>query len=111
MHLTIRYGQWMFEDARAALLFNNSYNPAKRAASVQVQVVVFIQTQQQEALARGESPQDSLDTLIRASAGGLSNFIKSTVTLHSVLTDRIDQMRPSQQLTLKVAPRPRTYLV
>ena len=69
---------------------------------VVLQLLVYIQTQQQASLANGEAPPDSLDLLLGPSAGGLSNFIKSTVSIHSVLTDRIDQLRPSQQLTLKV---------
>lgn len=32
----------------------------------------------------------------------LSAFIRSTVTIHSLITDRIDQLQPSQQLTYKV---------
>ena len=32
----------------------------------------------------------------------LSAFIRNTVTIHSLITDRIDRLRPSQQLTLKV---------
>ncbi|EIE21630.1 hypothetical protein COCSUDRAFT_56833 [Coccomyxa subellipsoidea C-169] len=33
----------------------------------------------------------------------LSAFIRNTVTIHSLITDRVDRLRPSQQLTLKVA--------
>ena len=32
----------------------------------------------------------------------LSAFIRNTVTIHSLITDRVDRLRPSQQLTLKV---------
>jgi hypothetical protein len=32
----------------------------------------------------------------------LSAFIRSTVTIHSLITNRIDQLQPSQQLTFKV---------
>ena len=35
---------------------------------------------------------------------GLSAFIHSTVTVRSLITGRIDKLRPSEQLTLKVAP-------
>lgn len=35
----------------------------------------------------------------------LSAFIRSTVTIHSLITDRIDKLQPSQQLTLKVRPQ------
>lgn len=34
------------------------------------------------------------------------SFAKSAVTIHSVITDRIDRLRPNQQLTLKVDSRP-----
>ena len=67
-----------------------------------LQLLAYIQIQQQASLANGEPPPDSLDLLLGPSASGLSDFIKSTVTIHSVITDRIDQLRPSQQLTLKV---------
>ena len=33
------------------------------------------------------------------------SFAKSAVTIHSVITDRIDRLRPNQQLTLKVDSR------
>ena len=33
---------------------------------------------------------------------GLSAFIHSTVTVHSLITDRIDKLQPGEQLTLKV---------
>ena len=35
----------------------------------------------------------------------LSAFIRSTVTIHSLITDRVDKLQPSQQLTLKVRPQ------
>ena len=34
------------------------------------------------------------------------SFAKSAVTIHSVITDRIDRLRPNQQLTLKVGSQP-----
>ena len=34
------------------------------------------------------------------------SFAKSAVTIHSVITDRIDRLRPNQQLTLKVGSHP-----
>ena len=40
-------------------------------------------------------------TLLGEGEAGLSSFISNKVGIHSVLTDRIDQLRPSQQLTLK----------
>lgn len=69
-----------------------------------MQLLVFIQTKQQADLEKGGQPISSLDVLLGSEAGQLTDFIKSTVTIHSVLTDRIDQLRPSQQLTLKVVP-------
>lgn len=49
------------------------------------------QQQQQQHGAEGVEAQDDL-----------SAFIRSTVTIHSIITDRIDKLQPSQQLTLKV---------
>ena len=71
-----------------------------------VQLLVFIQTKQQGYLERGEAPAASLDILLGSEVGQLSDFIKSTVSIHSVLTDRLDQLRPSQQLAIKVPSRP-----
>ena len=42
-----------------------------------------------------------LGSLLRSPA--LAYFIRNTVTIHTVLTHRIDHLRPSVQLTLKVA--------
>lgn len=67
-----------------------------------MQLLVFIQTRQQTEIERGISPSNSLDLLTGTKAGQLTDFIKSTVSIHSVLTDRIDQLSPSQQLSLKV---------
>ena len=53
-------------------------------------MVVYMQQQQQHG-AEGVEAQDDL-----------SAFIRSTVTIHSLITDRIDKLQPSQQLTLKV---------
>lgn len=55
-----------------------------------LQMVVYMQQQQQHG-AEGVEAQDDL-----------SAFIRSTVTIHSLITDRIDKLQPSQQLTLKV---------
>ena len=54
-----------------------------------VQMVVYMQQQQHDK--DGTETQDEL-----------SAFIRSTVTIHSLITDRIDKLQPSQQLTLKV---------
>ncbi len=54
-------------------------------------MVVYMQQQQQQHGAEGVEAQDDL-----------SAFIRSTVTIHSIITDRIDKLQPSQQLTLKV---------
>ena len=67
-----------------------------------MQLLVFIQTRQQEELEREGNLISSLDILLGSEGGHLTDFIKSTVSIHSVLTNRIDQLRPSQQLTLKV---------
>jgi len=77
-----------------------------------VQLLVFIHTQQQAEVERGEPPVSGTDILAGAGGGRLTDFIKSTVSIHSVLTERIDQLRPSQQLTLKVSspsPPPHTH--
>lgn len=47
--------------------------------------------QQQQHGSSGANAQD-----------GLSAFIHSTVTVHSLITDRIDKLQPGEQLTLKV---------
>lgn len=67
-----------------------------------LQLLVFIQSRQKANFESGEPPVTSLDVLIGSEDGQLTDFIKSTVSIRSVLTDRIDQLRPSQQLTLKV---------
>ena len=54
-----------------------------------VQMVVYMQQQQHD--------KDGIET-----QDELSAFIRSTVTIHSLITDRIDKLQPSQQLTLKV---------
>ena len=56
-------------------------------------MVVYVQQQQQSAAGSGSNG---------AKAGELSAFIRNTVTIHSLIIDRIDRLRPSQQLTLKV---------
>ena len=53
-------------------------------------MVVYMQQQQQD----GRDGADAQD--------GLSAFIHSTVTVHSLITDRIDKLQPGEQLTLKV---------
>ena len=63
-----------------------------RSARCAVQMVVYMQQQQ-----RGSNGADAQD--------GLSAFIHSTVTVHSLITDRIDKLQPGEQLTLKV-PHP-----
>ena len=68
-----------------------------------LQLLIFIQTRQQGDTEEGNAPLSSLDILTGSQAGQLSHFIKTTVSIHSILTDRIDQLRPSQQLTLKVS--------
>ena len=67
-------------------------NAISRIASIAifaVQMVVYMQQQQHDK--DGTETQDEL-----------SAFIRSTVTIHSLITDRIDKLQPSQQLTLKV---------
>ena len=53
-------------------------------------MVVYMQQQQKHGGGATEAQDD------------LSAFIRSTVTIHSLITDRIDKLQPSQQLTLKV---------
>ena len=62
-----------------------------------VQMVVYMQQQQHDR--DGTETQDEL-----------SAFIRSTVTIHSLITDRIDKLQPSQQLTLKVILTERVFI-
>ena len=63
-----------------------------------LQMMLYMQQQQ-----RGKDEVDAQD--------GLSAFIHSTVTVRSLITGRIDKLRPSEQLTLKVAqPNPAPIL-
>ncbi len=61
-----------------------------------MQMVVFMQQHQQ--LREGAVEQ-----------ADLSAFIRNTVTIHSLITNRIDGLQPSQQLTLKVSLHPFQY--
>ena len=67
-----------------------------------MQLLVYLQMQRQAAVESGGLPLDNLRLLLGSTAAGLPGFIRSTVTIHSVLTDRIDRLLPSQQLSLKV---------
>ena len=66
-------------------------------------MAVFLKQQLRTEVRGSEGPgaRASVGTLLRSPA--LAYFIRNTVTIHSVLTHRIDQLRPSVQLTLKVA--------
>ena len=71
---------------------------ARSASGMALQVAVFLRQQ----LGSGtEVGSQDVGTLLRSPA--LAYFIRNTVTIHSVLTHRIDHLRPSVQLTLKVA--------
>lgn len=59
-------------------------------------MVVYVQQQQQQSAGSGGEG---------AKAGNLSAFIRNTVTIHTLIIDRIDRLRPSQQLTLKARAR------
>lgn len=63
---------------------------AAKACFCALQMVVYMQQQQQDGR-DGANAQD-----------GLSAFIHGTVTIHSLITDRIDKLQPGEQLTLKV---------
>ena len=74
------------------MLASCTRNAISRIATITVsavQMVVYMQQQQHDR--DGTETQDEL-----------SAFIRSTVTIHSLITDRIDKLQPSQQLTLKV---------
>ena len=76
-----------------SMLTSCTRNVISKIASITisaVQMVVYMQQQQHDE--DGTETQDEL-----------SAFIRSTVTIHSLITDRIDKLQPSQQLTLKVS--------
>ena len=77
---------------------------AARLIDYTLQLLVFVHSKQQASIEELRPAPASLDILVGSEAGQLTDFIKSTVSIHSVLTDRIDHLGPSQQLTLKVAP-------
>ena len=62
-----------------------------------LQMVVYMQQQQHD--------KDGMET-----QDELSAFIRSTVTIHSLITDRIDKLQPSQQLTLKVIMKGEAFI-
>ena len=78
-------------------ILGRTYNPTTVASQqtqegrCALQMVLYMQQQQ-----HGRDGVDAQD--------GLSAFIHSTVTVRSLITGRIDKLRPSAQLTLKVAP-------
>ncbi|MCJ1422964.1 Adenylate cyclase type 10 [Sticta canariensis] len=73
----------------------------RNMVAVPAQVVVFLKQQLGAGAFGSSSAAADVGTLLRSPA--LAYFIRSTVTIHTVLTHRIDHLRPSVQLTLKVA--------
>ena len=65
--------------------------------------MAYIRTRQQIAREEGNNSSDGLAILFGSDAGDMTDFVKYNVSIHSVITDRIDQLRPNQQLTLKVS--------
>lgn len=72
-----------------------------------MQLLAYIHTQQQsDGGGERSAPLDSLEMLLApARSTALTDFIKSAVSIHSIVTARIDQLLPNQQLTLKVGQR------
>lgn len=66
-----------------------------------MQLLAYVKTRQQSAEQTGAS-QDGLAILGGSEAGEMTDFVRSNVSIYSVITDRIDQLQPNQQLTLKV---------
>lgn len=55
----------------------------------------------------GGSPSSPLG--LAASVDAAADFVRSHASLHTFMTDRIDRLRPSHQLTLKARPAGTTY--
>ena len=91
----------MREVLMLGLEYAASDRPGVRVCMGATQVVVFVKQQLgAEGMSSDGAPSD-VGSLLRSPA--LAYFIRNTVTIHSVLTHRIDHLRPSVQLTLKVA--------
>ena len=69
--------------------------------STVMQLLAYIRVRYQVAKKEGVTSSDGLSLLMGNGTGEIADFMKYNVSIHSVITGRIDQLRPSQQLTLK----------